>query len=398
MGMKVTILEAGRAPGRLSEDYPRYPDMFVALLSKADESLRFDAVALVDGERRRIPPSAMPCSSPARPRAFMIRRRGWIRCGDSFAKRSQRARRWSACASATRSSPMRWAGRCASPRRVGRRRHTYEIVDRRDWMTDAGASVSLSVSHQDQVITPPASAITLARSAHTDHAMLAYTNAPVISLQGHPEFSDRFVSALWSARRGKTLTDDQVDRALESLVQTEDRALVAEWMVNFLKSRPLARLDQPRRRDPAGHLIHRRKDQQRLEPLPRVPQRPDRQQRHQRHDSRSAIEPAVAQQVAKPGPLSPHFTLASRETPRPPAAADRMSAAGRQTRMMPVSSRSVVRRRAAFGDRLPRRAAAYAPDDDREQDGERRNHLGEGQVGTSAQYREAYPRLGMAAQ
>jgi len=30
--MKVTIIETGRAPGRLSEDFPRYPRMFEALL------------------------------------------------------------------------------------------------------------------------------------------------------------------------------------------------------------------------------------------------------------------------------------------------------------------------------------------------------------------------------
>jgi hypothetical protein len=42
--MRVTILETGRAPGRLSEEYPRYPDMFVSMLSKADQSLAFDSV------------------------------------------------------------------------------------------------------------------------------------------------------------------------------------------------------------------------------------------------------------------------------------------------------------------------------------------------------------------
>src|SRR5690349_15565351 len=47
--MRVTILETGRAPGRLSEDYPRYPDMFVSLLSKADRTLSFETVKLPDG-------------------------------------------------------------------------------------------------------------------------------------------------------------------------------------------------------------------------------------------------------------------------------------------------------------------------------------------------------------
>jgi GMP synthase-like glutamine amidotransferase len=96
--------------------------------------------------------------------------------------------------------------------------------------------VALSVSHQDQVITPPAGARTLARSAHTDHAMLAYETAPVMSLQGHPEFSDEFVAALYSARRGKSLTDAQVEGALASLNSPVDSALVGMWMVRFFRT------------------------------------------------------------------------------------------------------------------------------------------------------------------
>ncbi len=103
-------------------------------------------------------------------------------------------------------------------------------------MTHAGPSVSLSVSHQDQVTMPPKGAVTLARSAHTEFAILAYEYAPVITLQGHPEFGDAFSTALYSARRGKSLTDEQVDAAIESLRQPEDNALVGEWMVNFLRS------------------------------------------------------------------------------------------------------------------------------------------------------------------
>ena len=95
--------------------------------------------------------------------------------------------------------------------------------------------IALYVSHQDQVVNPPVGAVTLARSAHTDHAMLAYEGAPVISIQGHPEFSDTFVSALWSARRGKALTDAQVDGALASLARPGDADLVAAWMTSFLR-------------------------------------------------------------------------------------------------------------------------------------------------------------------
>ena len=235
--MRVTILETGRAPGRLGEEYPRYPDMFVSLLSKAEQSLAFDSVALVDGEAL---PAASGCEaviitgSPAGvydSTPWMDPLRAFIR--EAYAIRT----------------PM--VGVCfghqiiadASGGQVGKShkgwgigRHTYEITNRLEWMAGVGQTLSLSVSHQDQVIAPPEGAVTLARSAHTDHAMLAYTDAPVISVQGHPEFSDRFVSALWSARRGGALTDDQVDAALESLAHPEDNALVAEWITRFLRN------------------------------------------------------------------------------------------------------------------------------------------------------------------
>jgi GMP synthase-like glutamine amidotransferase len=235
--MRVTILETGRAPGRLSEDFPRYPDMFVSLLSKADESLAFESVALLDGEALPDPsgldavvitgsPFGVYDSTP-----WMNQLRDFVR--RTFASRTPMVGICfghqviaDAMGGDVRKSEKGWG--------VGR--HTYQILERRPWMGDAGQSISLSVSHQDQVITPPHGAVTLARSAHTEHAMLAYQGAPVMSVQGHPEFGDAFSTALYSARRGKSLTDEQVDAAVESLRQPEDNTLVGEWMVNFLRS------------------------------------------------------------------------------------------------------------------------------------------------------------------
>jgi GMP synthase-like glutamine amidotransferase len=113
-------------------------------------------------------------------------------------------------------------------------RHMYEVLERRAWMAGVGASVSLAVSHQDQVVIPPAGAVTLARSAHTDHAMLEYTDAPVMSMQGHPEFGDDFVAALYAARRGR-LSDEQVDGAIASLAERHDNEMVGRWMARFLR-------------------------------------------------------------------------------------------------------------------------------------------------------------------
>jgi GMP synthase-like glutamine amidotransferase len=211
--------------------------MFVSLLSKADEGLAFESIALIDGQALPDPgtceaivitgsPFGVYDSTPwMGPLRDFVRRTfaaGTPMVGICFGHQVIA----DAMGGDVRKSEKGWG--------VGR--HTYQILEKRPWMTDAGKSVSLSVSHQDQVITPPDGAKTLARSAHTEHAMLAYRDAPVISVQGHPEFGGAFSAALYGARRGKSLSDDQVDAAIESLRQPEDNALVGEWMVNFLRS------------------------------------------------------------------------------------------------------------------------------------------------------------------
>jgi len=233
--MKVTIIETGRAPGRLSEDFPRYPRMFEALLSAADAGLRFETVSLVEGEAL---PDAAACEgvlitgSPAGvydATPWMEPLRRFVRA--AFAVETPMV---GVCFGHQIIADAMGGDVRKSEKGWGVGRHTYEVLQHRPWMAGAGASVSLAVSHQDQVITPPEGAVTLARSAHTEHAMLAYAQAPVMSLQGHPEFEDDFVAALYAARRGR-LSDAQVDGAIASLGRAHDNARVGQWMASFLR-------------------------------------------------------------------------------------------------------------------------------------------------------------------
>lgn len=234
--MRVTIIETGRAPGRLGEVFPRYPDMFVSLLAAADADLAFETVHLLDGAALPDPASreavlitgspfgvydSTPWMDPLRDFIRGAAGAGTPMVGVCFGHQIMA----DALGGEVRKSDRGWG--------VGR--HLYDLVGRRDWMVDAGSALSLSVSHQDQVITPPQGAVTLARSAHTEHAMLAYEDFPAISLQGHPEFSDAFVTALYTERRGGSLSDAQVDGAIASLAGPEDNALVGRWIASFLR-------------------------------------------------------------------------------------------------------------------------------------------------------------------
>lgn len=235
--MKLTILETGRAPGPLADLYPRYPEMVSALLSRVDDRLGFEAVSPWDGEP--LPPASgleavLITGSPF----GVYDSPPWIEPLRQFVREAHAARLpmvgicfghqiiAHALGGDVRKSEKGWG--------VGR--HTYDIVERRPWMHDAGDSFSLVASHQDQVIAPPPAARTLARSAHTDHAMLAWTDAPILTLQGHPEFSDSFAAALYNARRGATLSDDMTDAAIESLGRPDDNDMAAEWIAAFLRT------------------------------------------------------------------------------------------------------------------------------------------------------------------
>ncbi|WP_370156853.1 type 1 glutamine amidotransferase [Ferrovibrio sp.] len=60
----------------------------------------------------------------------------------------------------------------------------------------AARSIALPAFHQDQVVVPPPGAEIVAHSPACAHAALRYMQAPVLSLQFHPEFSRPYLADL----------------------------------------------------------------------------------------------------------------------------------------------------------------------------------------------------------
>jgi GMP synthase-like glutamine amidotransferase len=122
-----------------------------------------------------------------------------------------------------------------SPKGWGIGLHSYEIRRRASWMSpDDSSTLSIPVSHQDQVVDLPEDAVVLAASEFTPYAVLEYPQRRAISFQGHPEFSPEYATALIDLRRGTRYEPELADAAVASLQKPNDALRVAGWLRNFL--------------------------------------------------------------------------------------------------------------------------------------------------------------------
>jgi GMP synthase-like glutamine amidotransferase len=122
-----------------------------------------------------------------------------------------------------------------SPKGWGIGLHSYEIKRRAAWMShDTASTLSIPVSHQDQVVHLPEDAVVVAASEFTPYAVLEYPQRRAISFQGHPEFSPEYATALIDLRRGTRYDPELADAAVASLQKPNDSLRVAGWLRNFL--------------------------------------------------------------------------------------------------------------------------------------------------------------------
>ena len=119
-----------------------------------------------------------------------------------------------------------------SPKGWGLGRHTYRVIGRPDFMSDAPETVSVACSHQDQVLVPPADAEVILASDFTPNAGLFYKSGKALSFQPHPEFLDDYALALVNLRRGNA-PDAVVDGGISSFAQSSDSARISDYIAKF---------------------------------------------------------------------------------------------------------------------------------------------------------------------
>ncbi|WP_296248407.1 amidotransferase [Pseudomonas sp. UBA4194] len=110
--------------------------------------------------------------------------------------------------------------------------HEYTLANRTPWMTPEIETLTLLISHQDQVTALPANASVVASSEFCPFAAYRIGDQ-VLCFQGHPEFVHDYSRALLDIRQ-QHLGEQVYNSGIASLDKEHQGITVAEWMMRFV--------------------------------------------------------------------------------------------------------------------------------------------------------------------
>jgi len=226
--MKIGILETGRPPGSLAEQFGDYPAMFARMLGPGFEIETFDV------QSGQLPPDVaeygafLITGSPA----GVYEPLPWIPPLEQFIRSTMPAKMVGVCFGHQVMAEALGGHVEKSDKGWGAGLHCYSVAAREAWM-DGADTVSIPASHQDQVVVQPPNTDVTLMSDFTAFAGLAWKDRPAISFQFHPEFSPQFAKALIEKRYDVV---PNPDAAIASLDGPNDNARVAGWIRRFLQA------------------------------------------------------------------------------------------------------------------------------------------------------------------
>lgn len=229
----IAILETGKPPEALKDAFDDYPARFRALLGEGVATVRFDVQA------GRLPedPEDFQGAIVTGSAAGVYDDLPWIAPLVDWLRAARGRTRLVGICFGHQVMAHAFGGRVEkSDRGWGVGLHRYAVVGEEPWMFPRAASIAIPVSHQDQVLSPPADARVIASSDFTPFAGLAWDDA--MSFQCHPEFQPDYAAALVESRRGHRIADALADEALASLAKSNDRAVLTAWIRAFLMLTP----------------------------------------------------------------------------------------------------------------------------------------------------------------
>jgi len=225
--MKLAILETGRPPGDLADEFGNYPAMFAALLGSEFEVESFD-VEKGELPRAGAHQAVLITGSPA----GVYDPLPWIEPLGHFIRSAGTSRMVGICFGHQIMAEALGGHVEKSDKGWGAGLHRYTVLRSERWI-DTRGTIAIPASHQDQVVVQPPGTEVVAASDFTPLAGLAWTDRPAISFQFHPEFSPAFARALIE-KRHDVVPDPEA--AIASLDAPNDNERVAGWIRRFLKA------------------------------------------------------------------------------------------------------------------------------------------------------------------
>jgi GMP synthase-like glutamine amidotransferase len=226
--VKVAILETGRPPSKLAEEFGDYPAMFERMLGPGFDFDRFDVAGGELPDDPGVYDAYMITGSPA----GVYDPLPWIGPLKRFLREAKDRKMVGICFGHQIMAEAFGGHVEKSDRGWGIGLQHYDIDRVEPWM-DRAATISVPASHQDQVVKQPPNTEVIASSDFTPFAALAWTDRPAFSVQFHPEFESDYAKALIAARRDKM---PDPDGAIASLDKPNDNSLVAAWIRRFLQA------------------------------------------------------------------------------------------------------------------------------------------------------------------
>lgn len=237
--LRVGIIETGLVAPPLDEDYPSYPSMFCLLLDEVDDTIHYETISVVQGDK-------LP-----NPNNFD----GYIITGSKFGVYDDEP--WIKSLKdfviAADIGGVRQIGICfghqimaeafggkveKSSKGWGAGYHEYDITAGGPWMEGSSMSVGHMIKtpamHQDQVVIPPSGAELIVSSDFCKYAGFKLSDN-ALTYQFHPEFDEDYMEDLIKMRKGKVIPNDVANAGIASIDGSEDRFQVASWMVRHLR-------------------------------------------------------------------------------------------------------------------------------------------------------------------
>lgn len=108
-----------------------------------------------------------------------------------------------------------------------------KVICHKTWMEPRLTSFNLLVTHQDQVEVLPEHATSFASNDFCRNSGFELNN--ILTFQGHPEYSKKYLLYIINKRRDIIGESTYID-AKASLNLKTDESIIANWIVNFIKS------------------------------------------------------------------------------------------------------------------------------------------------------------------